>query len=41
MIESIQSEGPGLVVADRQQGEANDVIGPLCESSQYSVVVLG
>lgn len=41
MIESIQSEGPGLVVADRQQGEANDVIGPLCESSRYSVVVLG
>lgn len=41
MIESIQSEGPGLVVADRQQGEANEVIGPLCESSRYSVVVLG
>lgn len=41
MIESIQSEGPGLVVADRRQGEANDVIGPLCESDRYSVVVLG
>lgn len=41
LIDSIQSEGPGLVVADRGQGEANDVIGPLCETSKYSVVVLG
>jgi len=41
LIDSIQSEGPGLVVADRGQGEANEVIGPLCESSRYSIVVLG
>jgi len=41
LIGSIQAEGPGLVVADRGQGEANDIIGPLCESAKYSVVVLG